>query len=128
VELIFLCLEPLEKSFDPAPAVIAVDDRVLLVILQIGKRGVYADLCRRGVLKQLFLGPCVLRSRKGLDRTVLQREQRIRDHKIVVDADRISETLTYRARTERGIKAEEMRLGLFVRRAVVFTDIFVGKL
>ena len=48
--------------------------------------------------------------------------KRIRDDQIVIDADRIAKTLTRRARTERRIEAEQVRLGLFVTRAVVFAD------
>src|SRR5688572_23572637 len=64
----------------------------------------------------------MLRPREGFDRTVLDRKQRIRDDEIVIDADRVAETLAKRARTKRRVEAEKLRLRFFVNRAVIFAD------
>jgi hypothetical protein len=93
MKLVLLRLEPFEKALDPAPAFVAVDDGVLLVVVEVCERFRDRDLRRRRVLQKLLLRPRMLRTRERFDRAFLDREQRIRDDEIVVDADRVTETL-----------------------------------
>src|SRR5688500_8727551 len=108
MQLVFFGLEPFEKSLYASPTLVTVDDRVLLIIVEINVGLGHGDLCRRRIFQQLLLCPCMLRACKRFDRTILYRQQRIRNDEVVIDADSVPETLAHRAGTKRGIETEEM--------------------
>src|SRR5690242_18227591 len=69
----------------------------------------------------------MLRSRERFDGSVLDRHERIWNDEPVIDPDGIPESLAGWTRSEWGVKAEQLRLGLFVLSSVVFADVAIGE-
>ncbi len=124
VQFVFFRLEPLEKALDAAPAFVAVDDAVLLKIGQVGERSVDVDIRRcDAYFSSSFCAQACCGRVKGSMAPSFIEISGFGNDKSVIDADRIAETLTRRAGTERRIETEKMRLGFFVTGAVVFADV-----
>src|SRR2546421_11258792 len=112
VQLVLLRLKPLEEAADAVPTVLALDDGALLLSREFLKGHVHRNLLLTAEASKLRARPVVLRLRPRLDCALGERELWVRDDEVEVEADCVAEALTGRARAERGVEAEESRLGL----------------
>src|ERR1043166_4293794 len=119
VQLVLLRLQPLEEAAHAAPTLLALDDGALLLPRQLLKGNVERNPLLLAETAQLRARPVVLRLRPRLNRALGERELRVRDDEVEVEADGVAEALAGRARAEGVVEAEEARLGLRVNSSVV---------
>src|SRR6185503_15963543 len=111
VQLVLLCIEPVEETRYPVEAVSSLYDCLLLLASQLAKRNVGRDAGLFAKAKQLLLRPIILWLHPRLDRAFGECQLAIGNHQIEVQSNRIAEALTGRARAEWIVKTEQLRLG-----------------
>ena len=120
MQLVFLCFHPFKETAYAGPFASALDDRLLIFFRELNERRSHGNLFYTTELLQFVHGPLVLRFCPGLDRAFFERQTRIGNHKIEIQADRVTEALACWTCPVRVIETEESWLGRGVDCMVVF--------
>ncbi len=116
MQLVFLPLQPVEKTFDPLVVVpgIAVENQAALFCGELSPRHVGRNPASAGPLFCALEEHPIARLGPRFDGPVVKRLTRIGHYQIQVEVDRVAEPLTARTRPVRIVKGEESGLGFLV--------------
>src|SRR5215469_8384587 len=122
VELIFLALQPLKKSFYTLVVVfgIAFEYQPSLLDAKLSPGNVGWNPALAGPRLQILKKPLVARLGPWLDGSFFDGLPRIGNHEIQIEIDSIAKALAARARAVRIVEREQARLRLLIQGTVIF--------